>query len=57
MEMTYAAIHGGDGQFGIFRALAQKLLISLSCLNFFRLKPLLVRSIALTHAINGMVNH
>ena len=41
-----------------FRALAQKLLISLSRPNLFsRLKPLIMRGIDLNHAINGMVNH
>jgi len=46
------------GQFGVSRALAQKLHISLSCFNlFFWLKPLLVRGVALIHAINGIVNH
>jgi len=46
------------GQFEVFRALAQKLFISTSCFNlFFWLKPFVAWSIALTHAINGMVNH
>jgi len=56
--MTYAAIHGGGRAVWNFLGFSPKVTISLSCYNLSSwLKPLLMRSVAIIHAINGMVSH